>query len=93
MTFGDPERALRHVLDEMEAQYRERSGWQPIRCIDPHHSDRNKSASLNLSKGRYRCHACGLAGDGYDLLRQLLGIKAVDFDAGSAAPAVEDTWL
>jgi DNA primase len=47
-------------------------GWHAIRC--PFHDDRAASASYNPTEQRFRCHACDLGGDGYDLIRQVEGV-------------------
>lgn len=40
-----------------------------MRC--PFHGvDRNPSASYNPTLQRFRCHQCGVAGDGYDLIQE-----------------------
>ena len=53
-----------------------RQGWTAIHCISPEHLDRNRSASINLGKGRYNCHGCGLQGDGFDLMKEIEGLDA-----------------
>lgn len=90
--FDDKAGALRTVIEELGVQVRDRSGWQSIKCIDPRHHDRHASASINLTIGRYKCHACGLSGDGYDMAHELLGRKAVDME--NETPFVEEeTWF
>jgi hypothetical protein len=42
------------------------SGWRKIRC--PFHPDKTASAGINFDEGRFKCHACGVAGDVYDLI-------------------------
>jgi len=37
------------------------SGWRKIRC--PFHPDKTASAGINFDEGRFKCHACGVAGD------------------------------
>ncbi len=59
-------------------------GWRKVSCFnDAAHprGDHNPSASVNLGTGRYKCFACDLAGDVYDLLLQLDGL---DFKAAQA---------
>lgn len=65
-----------------------RSGWQKVSCYgDAHYSgDRNPSASINLSKGYYKCFACDLEGDTVDLLMQEEGL---DFKAALAKLGVQ----
>lgn len=76
-------------------------GWRKVSCFnDPAHprGDRNPSASVNLSTGRYHCFACGISGDVYDLLQLLEGLDfkaaraSLDVKAGQTKPK-EDTWL
>lgn len=84
---------MRMVLDELGVAYRERHGWQSIKCISPDHHDRHASASLNIEAGRFKCHACGLSGDGYDMADALLGMKAVDMEGEDMQPIPEDPWF
>ena len=75
-------------------------GWRKVSCInDAAHprGDRNPSASVNLVKGKYKCFACDLGGDVYDLL---LVLEGLDFNAARAKlgvvngqPKKEDTWI
>lgn len=44
-------------------------GWKPIRC--PFHDDRAASASYNTTIQRFKCHACQVGGDGYDLIMEI----------------------
>lgn len=37
----------------------------------PWHADRAASASYNTILQRYRCHGCGIAGDGFDLVQEI----------------------
>jgi DNA primase len=41
-------------------------GWAAMKC--PYHDDSDASASVNVTEGRFRCHACGVAGDAWDLI-------------------------
>lgn len=57
-----------------------RSGWVKMKC--PWHDDRTASAAVNYDIGRFKCHACGTAGDIYDLIRLDKGgtlSEAIDF--------------
>lgn len=45
-------------------------GWKALRC--PFHDDRAASASYSTDKERFRCHGCGVSGDGYDLIQEIL---------------------
>jgi hypothetical protein len=90
---------LRSFLEERGVQLPSRQGWTKISCFnDAAHprGDRNPSASVNLDKGRYRCFACGIEGDAYDLLQQLEGLtfaQARTILGGTAHRVVEETWL
>ena len=98
--FGrDKTALLEEVLERYAARYRpHHSGNQKLSCInqDAHpNGDRNPSASVNLNKGLYHCFACGLSGDGYDLMLELEGMKAKDVNATLRPGAVkeEPEWL
>lgn len=52
------------------------TGWRPIKC--PYHEDRTASASVNLSKGGFRCHGCGVAGDAIKLVMTQEGLGYAD---------------
>lgn len=41
------------------------------------HEDRNKSLSLHIPTGRFRCHGCGVAGNAYSAAR-MLGVSERD---------------
>lgn len=51
-----------------------RSGWAAMAC--PFHDDHNKSASINLNKDRFKCHAghCGVEGDIIDVVQMVEGL-------------------
>ena len=51
-------RALGVSLPDDDYNY---SGWKAVRC--PFHADRRASASVNLQKNYFRCHACDISGD------------------------------
>ena len=36
-----------------------------VECFSPSHDDRNASMSVNVSKGVYNCHGCGIKGNAY----------------------------
>lgn len=48
---------------------RETPRWHAVKC--PFHGDRAASASYNPSLQRFKCHACDVGGDGYDLIQQV----------------------
>jgi DNA primase len=41
-------------------------GWRPIRC--PFHTDRVKSASVNIEQNGFKCHGCEMKGDAIGLI-------------------------
>lgn len=41
-------------------------GWRKIKC--PFHLDTHASAGVNFDENKFKCHACGVGGDIYDLI-------------------------
>lgn len=75
----DKTELLRRVLNRYDVQLRPRLGWQPVSCINRGwhaRGDKNPSASAHLGYGRYTCHACGLHGDGFQLMLELENMQA-----------------
>ncbi len=76
-----------------------RFGWVKVSCFnDAAHprGDRNPSASVNLGTGRYKCFACDMGGDIYDLLLALDGLSYVEAKASLSVEGTgpkESTWL
>lgn len=64
------------TLDESE------HGWKAVRC--PFHADRVASASYNTVSQRFRCHGCGVSGDGYDVIQE---VERCDFATARAKTA------
>jgi len=100
MIFSQDKTALlAYLLDRVSCVYRRSHvGWQPVRCIntDAHaRGDQHPSASVNLTKGRYNCHACGLRGDPYDVAQELLGWDARALnEAAEVEPGKEESeWI
>jgi hypothetical protein len=97
--MSDKAALLRSYLEERGARLSSRSGWQKISCINKvahPRGDRNPSASVNLTKGYYKCFGCDMAGDVYDLLMSEEGLtfKQAVTTLGGVAPRVEEeTWL
>lgn len=54
-------------------------GWKAMRC--PWHDDRAASASYNTTTEYFRCHGCGVHGDGYDLIQEA---RQCDFQTARA---------
>jgi len=103
MTFFDTDKPalIEAVLEYLGVRYRrERRGWQKVRCFGPAHArgDRNPSASVSLSEGRYKCFACEMEGDGFDLMLKAEGLMAPEAMAalgmvpGTKKKEVED-WI
>jgi DNA primase len=51
-------------------------GWCAIKCC--FHDDRSASASVNLDKDGFRCHACGVSGDALKIIMTQEGIGYID---------------
>lgn len=89
---------LRSYLEARGLQLRGGMGWRKVSCYNKAahpRGDRNPSASVNLSKGRYQCFACGISGDVYDLLMAESGLtyKQALATLGDVASRDEPTWL
>jgi DNA primase len=52
------------------------TGWRSVRC--PFHDDRTASGSINIELNGYRCHACGISGDGIKIIEDQ---EHIDFEA------------
>ena len=76
-----------------------RLGWQKVSCYGVGHSrgDRNPSASINLTRGKYKCFGCELEGDAVDLLMLETGLDfagaLVRMGIEKGQVAEEPTWL
>ena len=46
-----------------------------IRCFSPTHDDKEPSMSVNVLKGVYNCHGCGIKGNAWDYLRDIRGLS------------------
>ena len=97
----DKTQLILYVLDKYDVRYNpSRMGWQKVRCFNEYghtFGDRNPSGSVNLGYGYYRCFACDMGGDGYEILRLLEGwdVKQVN-DAFGGDPVNEseiETWI
>ncbi len=98
--FTNKPDAMRKVLDKENVRYRERTGWQSVRCPnrDAHtHGDKNPSASVNLAKGAFKCQGCDLHGDAFDLGLLLYGVGPADLlgrlDMEAGRVVVEPEWI
>ena len=98
MTKGE---LLRTFLEDRGARIYDRAGDQRLRCpFTERHArgDRRPSASVNLTKGRFKCWSCDLSGDVYDLLQVLENLDFVTarrrLGGGQEDVAKEqETWL
>jgi len=97
----DKEQLMLYVLDHYDVRYNPtKVGWQKIRCFNEYGhrtGDKNPSGSVNLGFGHYRCFACGLSGDGYEILHELeqWGVKQVNEAFGGVVISTDErgTWL
>lgn len=48
-----------------------RGAEKMIRCFNPNHEDSTPSMAVNVSKGLYHCHGCGISGDAYSYLHYI----------------------
>lgn len=88
--FKDQPELMRTLLHREGTRIRERNGWQSISCVNKKahsHGDKNPSASVNLSVGKYHCMACGLKGDAFDVGLELYGVNAKDLRVLLGSPA------
>ena len=94
---------LVRFLEERGVQFSPaRTGYQQVRCFGASHprGDRRKSASIDLTRGRYKCFSCDLSGDVFDLLHTLEGLtysQALTTLGGVQSPTVAteevEVWL
>lgn len=52
-----------------------RQGWVKMKC--PFHGDTHASAAINIQENAYKCFACGVQGDSYDLVMHEEGVNFV----------------
>jgi hypothetical protein len=88
---------LRSYLEERGVSVPAGYGWRKVSCFGPGHSrgDRNPSASVNLTSGYYKCFACDMSGDVFDLYMQETGVdfRTAQTTLGGVAHREEETWL
>ena len=97
----DKQALIEFVLDKYDVTYNPtREGWQKVRCLNEYghtSGDKNPSASVNTGYGYYHCFACGISGDGYEILRELenWGVKQVNEAFGGEIISTDErgTWL
>jgi len=90
---------MERVLDRYQVRYnRSNTRWQKVSCLNDAmhaHGDRNPSASVNITEGKYKCFGCDLYGDAFDIMLELEQtkapdvLKALDMKAGES----ESEWL
>ena len=49
-----------------------------IKCFAPDHNDTTPSLSVNVVKGLYNCHGCGLTGNAYSYLTEIRGYSPAE---------------
>lgn len=71
-----PELTIEQVLRHYGAKdIPQGSGWKSMRCpFTQFHDDSNPSAAVNHGKNKFRCHACGTAGDPFDIIQTMEGM-------------------
>ena len=93
---------MEKVIDYVGAHVRPIQGWQSVHCFNSmahSQNDKRASASINISIGRYKCHACDLSGDGWDIMKTVydMGFKqaaqALGIEAGYTPVPEEETWI
>jgi len=52
-----------------------RSGWVKMKC--PFHGDTHASAAINVQENAYKCFACDVQGDAYDIIMHEEGVNFV----------------
>lgn len=56
------------ILSHYEVSYKEHKTRQKVLC--PVHEERVPSCSIDLNEGWFNCHACDVAGDGWNLIME-----------------------
>ena len=90
---------LRSFLEARGVHLSGSFGWRKVSCFNKAahpRGDRNPSASVNLITGRYKCFACGLHGDVFDLIKHESGLsykQALASLGGKAIQQPEETWF
>jgi hypothetical protein len=59
---------LRPLLDHYDVVYKPNKTRQKVLC--PIHEERVPSCSIDLDEGWFNCHACDIAGDGWNLIME-----------------------
>jgi len=69
--------SIQQVLEHYGGSiYRERYGWQKMRC--PFHDDSHASATVNTEENAFNCFGCGIKGDTYSIIMQEEGVEFVE---------------
>lgn len=50
--------------------------WYKVKCA--FHGERNASASVQPSENRFRCFACGISGDSFDIIQEQEGVSFLE---------------
>jgi len=77
MAVSDSDLTIEAVLRHYGAKrIPEGVGWKSMRCpFKKFHQDSRASAAVNHGTNRFRCHACGTAGDPIDIIERLEGLS------------------
>lgn len=78
---------IKEVLEHYGADYvPDDDRWRPMKC--PFHEDRSASASVYTGKQLFRCHACDIGGDSFDVIERQEGTH----DWGSTVARAEELF-
>lgn len=82
----DQKHDMEQVLNYYGCEVPSGNGWRSTKCC--FHEDSHASAAVNLELQKFKCFACGIEGDVYDLIGKTEGIgfnEARNFAEGIAA--------
>jgi len=85
MSLRENEDLARHIFADEDLAGRH--GEVSVRCPYPDHPDKHPSASVNIGKGVFRCHACDRGGTILQLARELGHAPAPTHRARKRTPA------
>lgn len=69
------ESGMSRVLDNYGVHHRETHRWQTVRCPNPDHTDRHRSARVNIEEDAFCCLGCGIKGTSIDLIMSIEGVS------------------
>lgn len=74
MPTSTPLVSLQHLLEADGVKLRGSGSERSARCFNPSHDDKQASLSVNVDRGVYNCHGCGIGGDAVDYLVDFKGV-------------------